>query len=240
MRRSVTFGLLVLGLFGLAMGAMTISKVGKIKIPETTSKINFCSVCVQIMGQIINELLNIILNIGVIGSCGELCGYLPNKYEQDACDLICDYVGIEEFIRIIEYEDPDPIYFCDEAKICPVTNNGSAISNSAWVTPESGPANTKFNIGFNYTVTSKTSTGGPAVVVLPPDGMPLSGSNFDEGEEPGTYVVYFSLDSTPSEQEPFGPGLYNVTAALCAGDCSGRHKWSGVYCEAQSAFSITE
>jgi len=239
MRRTAAFFLL-LGLIGLTLGGMMVTKVGKVKIDNPTAKIDFCNVCVQIMGQIINELLNIILNIGVVGSCGELCHYLPNKYEQDACDLICDYVGIEEFVKIIEYEDPDPIFFCDEAGICPVTNNGSALANGAWVNPESGPTGTKFNIGFNYTVTSKTSTGGPNVVVFPPDGMPIGGSNFDEGEEPGTYVIYFQLDTKPSEQEQFGPGVYNVTAALCAGDCSGRHKYSGVYCEADTAFTITQ
>jgi len=240
MRRATVFALLCLGLVGLAVAGITVSKVATVKIGKHSSKIDFCNVCVQIMGEIINELLNIILNIGVVGSCAELCGYLPNKYEQDACNLICDYVGIVEFVKLIEYEDPDPIFFCDEAGICPVTNNGSAVDNGVWVTPESGPAGTKFNIGFNFTVISKTSTGGPNVVVIPPAGMPIGGGQFDEGLAPGTYVVTFTLDSTPSEQESFGPGVYNVTAALCAGDCSGRHKYSGVYCEGSSSFQISQ
>jgi len=221
-------------------GGLQLTKKSTIRVKDNLGgKIDFCNVCVQIMGQIINELLNIILNIGVIGGCGDLCSKLPNKYEADACDLICDYVGVEEFVKLIEYEDPDPFYFCDEAKICPVTNNGSAIANGAWVAPQSGPAGTTFNIGFNYTVTSKTSTGGPNVVVVPPAGMPIGGSEFDEGQDPGTYIVTFSLKTTPSEQEPFSPGEYDVEAALCAGDCSGRHKYSGVYCNATTSFTIT-
>jgi len=240
MRRS-TFAALCLVLVAAPMvfGGVKLTQVSKVKLPSS-GKLDMCNICVQIMGEIINELLNIILNIGVIGSCGDLCSRLPNRVEQTGCDLICDYVGIEEFIKLIEYEDPDPIFFCDEAKICPVTTNGSATANNAWVNPTSGPAGTKFMIGFNYTVTSKTSTGGPNVVVLPPDGMPLGGSVFDEGEMPGTYIVTFALDSTPSEQESFDAGLYNVTAALCAGDCSGRHKYSGVYCSADSEFTITQ
>jgi len=234
------FGLLCFALIVASgvFGSAVVSKVAKVRV--NNGKIDFCNVCVQVMGQIINELLNIILDIGVIGSCGDLCGKLPNKYEADACDLICDYVGIVEFIKLIEYEDPDPIYFCEEAKICPVTTNGSAYTNGAWVNPTSGPASTKFNIGFNYTVTSKTSTGGPNVAVIPPAGMPMGGGEFDEGEEPGTYVVYFSLDTTPNEQEPFMPGVYNVSLALCAGDCSTRHKWGGIYCEASTSFTISE
>jgi len=210
-----------------------------IRIGDVNGKIDFCNVCVQIMGQIINELLNIILNIGVIGGCADLCGKLPNKYEADACDLICDYVGIEEFIKLIEYEDPDPIVFCDEAHICPTTTNGSAVANGAWCTPESGPVGTTFAISFNYTVLSKTSTGGPNVVVVPPAGLPIGGSQFTEGQDPGTYLVTFDLKTTPSEQEPFPAGEYQVEAALCSGDCSGRHKDSGTYCNATTAFQIT-
>jgi len=214
-------------------------KRATIKVKDISGKIDFCNVCVQIMGEIINELLNIILNIGVIGGCADLCGHLPNKYEADACDLICDYVGIEEFIKLIEYEDPDPIVFCDEAHICPTTTNGSAIANGAWVAPTSGPTGTTFSIGFNYTVESKTSTGGPNVVVVPPNGLPIGGSEFTEGQDPGTYVVTFTLKTTPSENEPFSPGEYAVEAALFAGDCSNKHKYSGTYCNATTSFTIT-
>jgi len=236
-----TFVALVLLLFvaPAVFGGLQLTKKTVVRLNDHVGKINFCNVCVQIMGEIINELLNIILNLGVIGSCAEVCSLLPNKYEADACDLICDYVGIEEFIRLIEYEDPDPIFFCDEAKICPVTSNGTAYTNGVWVDPEQGPAGTKFAIGFNYTVTSYTSTGGPNVVVVPPSGLPIGGGEFDEGQAPGTYVVVFSLDTTPSESEPFTPGPYGVELALCAGDCSGRHKWSGVYCNGTTSFAIT-
>jgi len=202
-------------------------------------KISFCDVCVQIMGEIINELLNIILNIGVLGSCEELCGYLPNKYEQDACDLICAYVGIEEFIRLIEYEDPDPIFFCEEADICYHNDNGTATTLSVSANPASGPAGTKFSLDFSYNVTSYTSSGGPNVVVVPPAGLPLGGSEFVEGQAPGVYSVSFSLDTTPSENDPFTPGSYEVEFALCSGDCSGRHKWSGQYCNGTTSFTIT-
>jgi len=220
-------------------GLLTKTTIRMSEKAKSGDKISFCVVCVEIMGEIINELLNIILNIGVIGTCTELCGYLPNKYEIDACDLICSYVGIEEFIRLIEYEDPDPIFFCEEAKICPVTTNGTAYTNDVFVMPASGPAGTKFQIGFNYTVTSYTSSGGPNVVVIPPAGLPLGGSEFNEGQAPGTYIVTFSLDTSPSENEPFAPGDYLVEEALCAGDCSGRHKWSGVYCNGTTGFTIT-
>jgi len=225
------------------LASSLIVKKTTVKVPDAhvkSGKVDFCSLCVSAMGEIINELLNIILNIGVIGSCEELCNFLPDKYEKAACDLICDYIGIEEFIKLVTDADPDPIWICEEGGICPHNTNGSALANGAWVDPQSGRAGTSFNIMFNYTVTSYTSSGGPNVVVVPPAGLPLGGAEFNEGQPIGTYLVGFKLDSTPSEQEPFTPGVYQVEAALCAGDCSGRHKWSEVYCNATTQFTITE
>jgi len=244
MDRRTLFGLFALFLFvapSLLASGLVVKKTS-VRVPDAlvkSGKVDFCSLCVSMMGEIINELLNIILNIGVIGSCGELCHFLPDKVEQDACDLICDYIGIEEFIKLVTDEDPDPIWICEEGGICPHNDNGSALANGAWVNPQSGPAGSTFDIIFNYTVTSYTSSGGPNVVVVPPAGLPLGGAEFNSGQPIGTYIVAFKLDSTPSEQEPFTPGVYQVEAALCAGDCSGRHKWSSVYCNATTQFSIT-
>lgn len=53
------------------------------------------------MDQTINILLNVILNGGVIGSCGKLCSYLPNQVEVTVCNLLCSYVGIKEFIKLV-------------------------------------------------------------------------------------------------------------------------------------------
>ena len=43
---------------------------------------------------------------GVVGGCGELCGLLEQKTGSEiagvVCNLLCDYVGITEFIKIVE------------------------------------------------------------------------------------------------------------------------------------------
>ena len=48
----------------------------------------------------------IFLDAGVVGGCGELCGLLekevPSQLINVACNLLCDYVGIKEFIAMIE------------------------------------------------------------------------------------------------------------------------------------------
>lgn len=46
------------------------------------------------------------LDAGVVGGCGELCQLLADKTNSSligtVCDLLCDYVGIKEFIDLIQ------------------------------------------------------------------------------------------------------------------------------------------
>lgn len=46
------------------------------------------------------------LDAGVVGTCGEVCQMLEKKTGSEAagvvCNLLCDYVGIKEFIKLIE------------------------------------------------------------------------------------------------------------------------------------------
>lgn len=49
----------------------------------------------------------IFLDVGVVGGCTELCSLLAEKLDNStivdaACELLCAYVGIKEFINIIE------------------------------------------------------------------------------------------------------------------------------------------
>ena len=43
--------------------------------------------------------------MGVVGGCGEICGLLEQKTGSKAlgvaCNLLCDIVGVEEFVKII-------------------------------------------------------------------------------------------------------------------------------------------
>ena len=43
---------------------------------------------------------------GVVGTCGELCGILAkdvnSKVVGEVCNILCDVVGVEEFVKLIE------------------------------------------------------------------------------------------------------------------------------------------
>jgi len=202
-------------------------------------KYDLCPFCVNFLGQVFDNLINAILNAGVLGTCGAVCSQLPNQLEQVACDLLCDYVGIEAFIDLVNYEDPDPIYVCQYWDVCNHTEGGQVTIHRTFVTPPKGPAGTTFVMSLQYTVVKATSVGGIEVAVYPPDSFPFGGGAFVEGQAPGNYEVDFELQAVPSEQEPLNPGVYQVFWAICAGDCSTSHPWGGVYAESNTTFSIT-
>jgi hypothetical protein len=204
-------------------------------------ELDLCLFCVQFMGKMIQAIIEIIGNDDVIGTCKELCGQLPNEIEQIGCDLLCSYVGIELFVEIIEYEDPDPIFVCQEFDACPVVEGGKATINSTIVSPKAGPVGTTFILGMKYTIENATGPGWILVAIQgPDDAYPVSAGEFTEGQPPGVYNVEWELVAQPSEQEDFAPGFYEVEFALCAGDCTTNHKWGGVYAEAFNNFNITQ
>jgi hypothetical protein len=85
--------------------------------------LDLCPLCINEAVELINVVLNIILDGGIIGSCGELCHLVYNKTGSkvlaDICDVGCEAVGIDEFIKIIIKADIDPIYYCQLVDMCP-------------------------------------------------------------------------------------------------------------------------
>merc|ERR1719239_1925200 len=74
---------------------------------------DLCPLCVQFTGEALNTLLNLILNGGVVGGCGTLCQALATKTGNqilgEVCNVLCDIVGVEEFVKLIEKADLDQI-----------------------------------------------------------------------------------------------------------------------------------
>jgi hypothetical protein len=98
----------------------------KSAFPQPELRLDLCPTCINVAEQSINILLNLILDSGIIGTCGTLCTALAQKTGSQLigtiCDLVCDVVGIEEFIKLLEHADLDPIWYCEIAKMCPSNN----------------------------------------------------------------------------------------------------------------------
>eukprot|EP00761_Pharyngomonas_kirbyi_P011092 gb/GECH01011116.1/.p1 GENE.gb/GECH01011116.1/~~gb/GECH01011116.1/.p1 ORF type:complete len:238 (+),score=57.24 gb/GECH01011116.1/:1-714(+) len=205
--------------------------------------LDLCPLCVQFGDQALNNLINIILNVGVIGTCGKLCSKLEpyGKYLPAACDLLCDYVGVDEFIKIIQKADLDPIYYCQLLHACPVHDCQGNCANvtAVNVSPKKGTQGDTFDIEALFSVYKETGTGELALQVIPPGGFPLGDNKLvPKGYEPGNYKVSFDLKAKPSENEPFMPGTYKVVVGLCEGQCGSDHPHSKVLAEGQGEFQI--
>ncbi|XP_065180457.1 countin-1-like [Sycon ciliatum] len=211
---------------------------------------DLCPTCVSFTGQALDILLNIILNSGVVGSCGTLCGELANKTGNKdlgvVCDLLCDYVGIKEFIKFIQNADLDPIYFCELLKVCKIVDNGDAKFTSLEVHPATGRRGRTFAIAFDWTTTNGTGTGEIVIEVITLDHLPVGTGNLIEPQQPGSYSGTASLSTDNSGCDPsqgpceqWLPGQYTVKVAICNGECGSTHPHSQIYDMAEATFNIT-
>ena len=95
----------------------------KLDFGRTAVGLDVCPTCINVAEQSINILLNLILDSGIIGTCGTLCQALADKTGSQAlgavCDIVCDFLGIDEFIKLLDKADLDPIWYCEIAKLCP-------------------------------------------------------------------------------------------------------------------------
>lgn len=193
----------------------------------------------------LNALLNYVLNAGVVGGCGKLCENLPKGLERTACDIACDYVGIKAFVSLLEKADLDPVYFCQELKLCKYDDNGDGSVSGVQVSPASGEASTTFEAVMNVVVTNHTGAGEFNFDVTPgPEGQPVSAGSLYPELAPGAYSVKLSIDTSPGE-DPQGmpidwtPGTYVVSGTFCMGECGSDKPHSKVFGTAKSNFTIT-
>ncbi|XP_021378016.1 countin-1-like isoform X1 [Mizuhopecten yessoensis] len=212
--------------------------------------VDLCPTCIQFTDQAIDVLLNIILNSGVVGTCGTLCSALATKTGSQAlgavCNILCDVVGIEEFVKLLQKADLDPIYFCELLKTCAINDNGDAKITTFSVSPSSGPQGT-FRIDFGYTSMNGTGTGEIVLEVMTVDGIPVESGFIHELAQAGNYTSSFSLKAQPDPNcdpsqgpcEQWIPGDYDVKIAICNGECGSKHPHSQTYDEGMTNFTIT-
>jgi len=200
-----------------------------------------CSVCVTFMDQALDDLLQLILNGGVLGSCAALCGLLPNQLEAEVCNLLCDVVGVEAFVRLIKDADLDPIWMCEELTLCErttCTKDCVAIKqlSPGGSTTFPGGAQVNWTVSFGIGSTGVgASTLAVTVTALSPnkDGNYLSTT--EEAFLPQPTVGFFQTmvptvlgdDNGNNGITPWPSGRYNSTATYCAGLCGSHHAGSG-------------
>ncbi|XP_062617063.1 countin-1-like [Saccostrea cucullata] len=227
-------------------------KVSMTRINSQATKVgvDLCPTCINFTSQTIDILLNIILQSGVVGTCGALCNALAQKTGSQAlgavCNILCDIVGVEEFVKLVEKADLDPIYFCELLKACPIKDDGDAKITSMTVSPTSGPQGV-FEIDLEYESKNGTGTGEIILECKTVDGIPVEGGFLAQEQPAGQYSQKFNLKAEPDPQcdptqqpcEQWLPGNYTVKIFICNGECGSQHPHSQIYDTSEVTFTLT-
>lgn len=121
------FTLIILVLVGAAYGSRRFEPQLNV-LHRFDSNINqvdldLCPLCINEAVELINVVLNVILDEGILGSCADLCQAVYNKSGSkdlaELCDIGCDALGIDEYIKLLINADIDPIYYCQTVHMCP-------------------------------------------------------------------------------------------------------------------------
>lgn len=165
--------------------------------------ISFCGACIDFADQALDFLLNYVLNVGVVGGCAEICAYAEkvtgSKLVGVVCNALCDIAGIEEFIKIIEEADLDPIWYCELLHACEIFDQGDANITSFTVNPPRGPQG-DFIITANWYSNNGTGTGEIYLGIKTVDGIPVETSFLMEPQKPGKYTYQIKLNATPDPE----------------------------------------
>jgi len=255
MYKIITFALIVFVGIATATNKLNVKshniKHVESSVLQPTLRLEVCKPCIEIAEESINILLNLILDTGIIGTCGTLCQALGQKTSPilgTICDIVCDVVGIDEFIHILDRADIDPIWYCEIAKMCAVNDHGDAKISKFSILPATGRKGTTFDIDFTYVSVNGTGTGELVVDIHTPDHIPLGAGFLLEAQKPGTYTEKITVKAAPDPQcdptqepcEEWLPGTYNVTVQVCNGECGSKHPHSAIYDTAKGSFVLTK
>jgi hypothetical protein len=183
----------------------------------------YCITCLNTIDGYVNALLYSINKKIVTSSCDMLCQAVADKSKSQEtgafCNLVCQAIGIDEFITTVEHADLDVIRYCQITEICPgnivdcygldsinisrfeiVNDNGDAKITDLSISPVAGRQGTTFYTDFYYTSDNGTGTGEALIEVLTPDGIPVSVARLIEGRNAGKYFETISFTTEPDPQ----------------------------------------
>jgi hypothetical protein len=199
-----------------------------------------CDACVDFMQEFEGDLLDLVLQIGISEGC-RICGHLSSKTGQEVCGVLCEIVGIEAFVHILEKVDDDPVYVCTELLACPrnhCVNNCTSIQSVA-VNPSSGPIGTSFKVTVTLKAFQRTGTGTTWLSWKCPVGAGgmTEAMILNTGFAAGSInKITYDID-TRNNQCLYSPQNYTVLALSCAYDCQDLH--GEIYSAEKGQFVIT-
>jgi hypothetical protein len=219
-------------------------------VDESKVNLDLCPNCINEAIGVINILLNAILDEGILANCGDLCGVVTNRTGSkalgDICLLVCDGLGLDEFIKGLIKLDLDPIYYCEIAKMCPINDQSDAKFANFSVSPSTGNRRTKFVLDCSFATKNGTGTGMLRLSLFSPKTQTATTDLLIEAVKPGSYAEKIPVDifdqnydSSIGLSDDWPVGTYNITAQLCYGECESHHPHSAIYDTGKSSFTVT-
>jgi len=219
---------------------------GKASILPSTPSARSCEDCINVAIYIINVVANDILNGGIINTCEDLCGAINSSVISTICELGCDAVGIDVFVKLLSRVDIDPILYCQYVHECLVSDcpdnaTGSCVNfTTVTATPTDGYEDTHFKVDVGMNVTQLVGAGMLQVAFFAEGSQP---TNMDAEDElvssypPGFYT--FSIGFEP-EQMDMQPGNWTIQITACEGQCGSTHEHSLLLTTIETSFSVSK
>jgi len=205
-----------------------------------------CSPCISLGSQGINILVNYIVNAGVLGGCGELCSHLTTKTEQEVCNLACDVVGVNAFVKALNHSDLDPFYLCETVSACPKPpDTADAEIVEVKATPSSIAKGDTIELECDMNVRNATGTGEFRMSVTGPVTVSISQSfvlakGVPEGQQALSVKLTVADDTSGDEPVTWQPGTYTFEFEVCQGECGSKHPHSKVFGKSAGNFTLTD
>lgn len=205
-----------------------------------------CSPCVSLGEQALQILLNYAVNAGVVGSCSKICSNLKSKGAQTACNVVCDLVGIKEFVKALNHTDLDPIYFCEIVHACKAAPDNAAmelvgVAAQPQIIVQGDTVQLLVELNVSYT----SGVGEFSLAVTGPVSQPviqkfLLPAGIPSGQQ--GLGVKLSVQDHESADPPviWQPGTYSFTFEICQGECHSKHPHSKVFGSKSGNFTLKE
>lgn len=201
--------------------------------------IDTCADCVAWASNALQAILQAILNLET-DACGDLCSQLPTQGDANICDLLCDIVGIYEFIQIVNKADLDPIYFCQMHKKCVETPNGNGRMLDSNVVPKKGARTDTFTVNITFSVTDAVGAGEFLNVISSTTQSEVSEGLLYDEIPVGNYIanLQLSLQDDPQGGTTWHTGNYTVQTWFCMGQCFSHHPYTKEFGYHNSTFVL--
>lgn len=205
-----------------------------------------CSPCVSLGEQALQILLNYAVNAGVVGSCSKLCSNLKSKGAQTACNVVCDLVGIKEFVKALNHTDLDPIYFCEIVHACDAAPDNAAMELvHVSAQPQTIAKGGTVQLLVQLNVSHASGVGEFGLAVTGPVSQPVTQKFFlpagvPSGQQGLSVKLTVQDDDSADPPVEWQPGMYSFTFEICQGECHSKHPHSKVFGRKSGNFTLNE